>query len=254
MTTTFETTDKISEKAREFREWVSNPDNFLKSCDGGDVGSPENRSIWLLGVEPGFSSFDKEQESKGNKLSSDILDEYSIDLQLKWPFNTNAFKLLAAIDGKSTSDYINFANHSRPFERGCAGYFKGNLFPEAFNKIESWDDAASLSTGFAKKSDYQAWMRNIRFPILKSWIEKCQPKLVIGTGITFLNDFLTVTGTIESPDPFKFAVNGHGKRMYLAKSGNVPVAVIPHLSGGPNGLNSYAAIEIAAKKIRDMIA
>lgn len=246
--------EKISDKAQEFRDGVQNSDNFLDSCDGGDAGSPIAPSVWLLGIEPGWSLSDQARDDEKIETPTVGLKEYSIDLQLKWPFNRNAFKFLAALNDRSPSDYIDFARSKRPFEKGATGYFKGNLFPEAFNNIHSWDDQAVSTTGFASKAQYQAWLREVRFPIVRSWIEKCRPRLVIGAGLTHLHDFMAVTGTNDVPEPHRFEVNGHAKRVYLATSGAVSVAVIPHLSGGSHGLNSDEAISRAAQFIRIKLA
>lgn len=107
-----------------------------------------------------------------------------------------------------------------------------------------------MRTGFDTKQAYRSWLRDNRFRVMKAWIERCQPRLVIGTGISHLSDFLTITGTVEQPSVYTFEVNGHSKRLYVAKSGTVPVAIIPHLSGGPHSLNSNAAIGMAAAQIR----
>jgi hypothetical protein len=242
--------DQISDHAREFRNWATNPDRFLESCDGGDPGTPANPSIWVMGIEPGWSLADQEKEANGQTISPETLAEYSIDLQLGWRFNASAFKLLAALDGQSPEDYAAFAKDKRPFERGCTGYFKGNLFPEAFHNVPAWDDEAAQATGFSTKAEYQVWMKAARFPILTSWIEKCRPKLIIGLGLTHADDFLAVVQASKQPEQHSFEVNGHWKRMLMSRSGLVPLAILPHLTGGPNGLNSNEAIAQAAQQIR----
>ena len=124
--------ERISIHAHQFQDWAKNPDSFLESCDGGDHGSPANPSIWVLGIEPGWSLTDQKNEANGQKISPETLAEYSIELQLGWRYNVAAFKLLAAMDGRPPTEYFAFAQEKRPFERGCSGFFKGNLFPEAF--------------------------------------------------------------------------------------------------------------------------
>jgi hypothetical protein len=179
--------------------------------------------------------------------------DYSVKRQLKWPFNRNAFKLLAALQGTSLEKYKDFAQDKRPFEKGCTGYFKGNLFPVACSKMSAWDEGHRQETGFETKDTYQDWVCKARFPIVRSWIEKCRPRLVICSGLTRLYDFTDATGTVHVPEAHRFDVNGHEKRMHVATKGTVPIAVIPHLSGGPAGLNSNKAIVLAAKHIRDVL-
>jgi hypothetical protein len=239
----------LSEQALQFRALVENSSNFLNTCDGGDAGSPDSPSIWLFGLEPGWSIGDQQSDEAGNGNAEDKLRRYSVEMQMEWPFNRNAFKLLAALKGYAPEDYIEFAMRDHPFERGYSGYFKGNLFSAACNNVGVWSNEHRLETGFADKSDYQAWMRAIRFPIVKAWINKCRPSLIICAGLTHLHDFLMVTGTAEVPEPHFFRVNGHSKRVHVTSTGIVPVAVIPHLSGGVHGLNSFQAISETAKYI-----
>jgi len=175
---------------------------------------------------------------------------YAVELQLKWPFNRNAFKLLSAIDGGVPEDYRKFALRARPFEKGSIGYFKANLFPVPCNSVQAWDDSSATKTGFATKHAYRSWLRENRFRVLSQWIARCQPLLVIGAGLTHSKDFFAITGTTEEPRVHSTTMNGHSKRLYIAASGTVPVAVIPHLSGGAHSLNSNEAIAWAAARIR----
>jgi hypothetical protein len=245
-------TSTLSEEARRFREQIGDRQAFFETCEGGDAGSPEAPSIWLLGLEPGWSTADEKRENEAGTTALGQSGDYSVERQLDWPFNRSAFKLLAALHGEEPKTYVDFAQRMRPFEKGCTGFFKGNLFPEPCNKIDSWDDEHRLTTGFDTKADYQEWMRKVRFPIIRSWIETCRPKLVICCGLSHLHDFLTATHTDDVPERHSFVINGHAKRMHIAQSGTVPIAVIPHLTG-PKGLNSDEAIAHVAEYIRSVL-
>jgi hypothetical protein len=85
------------------------------------------------------------------------------------------------------------------------------------------------------------------------WIEKCKPRLVLCIGLRGMADFLYVTRTPSVPKPHVYEINGHAKRIFVATDGVAPVAVVPHLSGGTNGLNSNAAIAEAARYIRERL-
>lgn len=239
-----------SPRALAFRSRIENEAVFLSTCDGGDPGTPDDRAIWLLGIEPGWSLTDEAADDEMDAERTKKLANYEVELQLKWRFNQNAFKLLSALNGGAPEDYREFALRVRPFERGSTGYFKANLFPEPCNNVGEWDDASAAKTGFASKDDYRSWLRDNRFRVMTKWIEKSRPRLVIGTGLTHLEDFLAITGTVETPQAHIITVNGHAKRMHVATSGTVPVAVIPHLSGGSHSLNSNAAIALTAAHIR----
>ncbi|WP_137917091.1 hypothetical protein [Hydrogenophaga sp. 2FB] len=232
----------------DFRELVSSAHRFLETCDGGDIGSVASPSTWLMGLEPGWSLRDQLRKEEGVVAPRDLDDSYSVDLQLGWPFNRTAFKLLSAIDGGAPEDYVEFARRTRPFERGSKGYFKANLFPVPFKNLEAWDEDAQRSTGFDSKAAYQAWVRQVRFPVLSSQLELHRPKLLIATGMAHLQDFQAVA---KAPTMLEhsFLVNGRKKRMFVSAGGVVPLVVLPHLSGGPGGLNSNAAVSQAARVI-----
>ena len=240
----------LSNEAVMFRHQTQEESEFLSTCDGGDPGSPLDPSVWLFGIEPGWRLEDEAASEVPSPEAEERLEEYSIDLQLQWRFNQQAFKLLAAIEGGSPDDYREFAKRAQPFACSSKGYLKGNLFPIPFNKVGDWDEAAIAMTGFATKDEYHSWVRAVRLPILKAWIERCRPRLLIGSGISHLGDFLAIAGADESPDAFTFEVNGHSKRVFISKSGVVPVAIVPHLSGGIHSLNSNQSIAKTAAIIR----
>ena len=239
-----------SDAVLAFQHQIQNGAEFLSTCDGGNPGSIEDPSVWLLGIEPGWSFADEAASEAPSAEAEERLKTYSIDLQLEWPFNRNAFKLLAAIEGGSPEDYREFAKRVQPFALNSKGYLKGNLFPVPFNNVGAWDDAAIAMTGFTTKDLYQFWVREVRFPILKEWIDRCRPRLLIGSGITHLADFLSIAGANEEPDTFQFEVNGHSKRVFVSKTGVVPIAIVPHLSGGIHSLNSNQSIAQTAAIIR----
>lgn len=242
------TPDQRDTHLKNFRELASRESNFLETCDGGDIGSVGTPTIWLMGVEPGWSLKDQAREKKGITEPQDIDGTYSVDRQLGWPFNRTAFKLLSAVEGCDPQDYVAFAKRRRPFERGSKGYFKANLFPVPFNNLGSWDEESRQYTGFESKAAYQTWVRQVRFPVLLSKLELHRPKILIATGLAHLKDFLHVAKAQEGKD-ITFKVNGHGKRLHVATGGVVPLVVLPHLSGGANGLNSNEAVAHAAQVI-----
>ena len=237
-------------ESESFRAKIQDRNQFVTTCDGGDLGVPESPSIWLFGIEPGWSLSDEVAEAKGLGVSEGILKDYSVELQLAWPFNRNAFKLLAAIEEIPISEYRKFAKEKRPFERDSKGYFKGNLYPAALNKLTTWHEDATYLTGFNNKEDYQNWVKERRFPIVESWIDVSRPKLFIGTGLGHLEDFMKVTKTKDFKT-HSFSVKGQSKRLIWSTDGIVPIVVLPNLSGGKNGLNSHESIRIAAEFIRN---
>lgn len=233
-----------------FREFASSESHFMSTCDGGDIGSVQSPSTWLMGVEPGNSMKDQLHKQSGVVAARDLDETYSVDLQLEWPFNRTAFKLLSSLDGGAPEDYVAFARRAQPFVRGSKGYFKANLFPVPFHNLEAWDDEARRETGFDTKSAYQEWVREVRFPVLSSQLELHRPKVLIATGMAHLQDFRQVAKA-STMSEHSFLINGRKKRMFVATDGLVPLVVLPHLSGGPGGLNSNAAVVQAAKVIAE---
>lgn len=229
---------------------ISMLDKF-DGCEGGDPGNEASPSIWLFGIEPGWSVYDQENvEPKNDPMD----DGYSVQTQLQWPFNRNAFKLLAAISGVSASQYREFANKHQPFVQGSTGYFKGNLYPYACNKVTTWPDDAREETGFASKAQYQEWCAAHRWPAIKSWVDEHKPKLFIGVGNTFRNQFsLSVFGQSVEFECRDISVNGYSKKIYFGESDGRKLVVIPHLSNGSNSLNSDEAIEKAGALISSFL-
>lgn len=240
----------LSNRVSSFRLGIEDPSQFLSTCDGGDPGSPENRSVWLLGIEPGWSLADQALEETEDESAAERYRLYPVDMQLGWPFNRNAFKLLSALQGGAPEDYRSFAEAAQPFVRGSTGYFKANLFPVPFNNVGDWNKSAIDETGFATKEEYRSWVRDCRIPVLRQWIEQCRPRLIIGCGLTCADDYLRAVGVADGWQVHQFEVNGYVKKVITTEAGIVPMAIVPHLSGGPNSLNSYEAIRSAANLIR----
>lgn len=244
----------LSPAVQDFRDSISNPARFFETCEGGDPGSPERPSIWLLGLEPGWSTINEQAEAAADPAREALEARYDVEIQLTYPYNRKAFQFLAELQGRKLEDYAAFAREVRPFEQGASGYFKANLFSAPFKSMKTWDQEAIDMTGFDTKAAYQRWVRENRFAVLKGMIETYRPRLLIGTGLGHLNDFLTVTGTPDIPPPERFMVGQHSKRMHIATSGIVPVVIVPHFTGGSHGLNSDESIRIAARKVRETVA
>lgn len=244
----------LSPAVQDFRDSISNPERFFETCEGGDPGSTDAPSIWLLGLEPGWSLVNEKAEAAADPVREEMEARYAVEVQLTYPYNRKAFQFLAELHERKLEDYVEFAKEARPFEQGSKGYFKANLFSAPFKSMKTWGEEAIAITGFTTKPEYQAWVRQNRFAVLKGMIEKYRPKLLIGTGTSHLHDFLTITGTEDVPPADRFPVGQHFKRMHVSTAGIVPVAVIPHFTGGSHGLNSDESIRIAAHKVRKQVS
>lgn len=88
----------------------------FSGCDNSEVeaGSASNPTIWLLGLEHGTYKSVHAEGYRANIESSKCT--YSIDLQMKWPYNQKASKLLAAMDKRyGLEKFKEFAKDMQPF-------------------------------------------------------------------------------------------------------------------------------------------
>jgi len=225
--------------ARElFEAWAGDP---FEGGDGGDAGSPEAPSIWLFGQEHG-DALNIEQEPETSRDAR----AYSVESQLRYPFNRNAFKLFAAISGELVSRYEQFAHRHQPWVPGSTGYFKGNLYPYPCRNVATWSEAAAGETGFACKGDFVAWCNEHRLPDIAEAVRRHRPRLFIGIGATMAPVFSRAYFGAALPlESYQFAVEGHTKKIRYATHNGGRLVVLPHISSGSNGLNSDEALQVA---------
>ena len=217
-------------------------------CEGDDPGTPSSPSVWLFGIEPGYSIADKNTASTP---LNPVQEGYSIEIQRKWPYNRNAFKLLAAMKGYEVSQYLEFANLYQPFVVGSKGYCKGNLYPYACNNVNEWPEDAVAETGITNKKQYQEWCRDHRWPEISKWVDKYRPQVFIGVGNSCKNDFaLSVFGMEVELDLHEFTINGNKKKIYHKSIDYKRLVVIPHLS---RGLHENASLQYAGGFISSLI-
>lgn len=239
--------EKTQPTVRElFEAWACNP---FEGGDGGDVGSPESPSTWLFGIEHGDAA-NISQESSTVGVERD----YSIEKQLTYPFNRNAFKLFAAIHGEQVERYEEFARLHHPWVPGSAGFFKGNLYPYPCRDLETWSEQAIAESGFAHKHDLVKWCNEHRLPAIADAVRHHRPRLFIGVGSKMVREFSRAYFGSDLPlETYQFAVNGHTKKIHYAVHNGGRLVVLPHLSSGSNGLNSDEAIRIAGSFIAGLM-
>lgn len=229
-----------------FEAWAIDPH---EGGDGGDPGTPESPSIWMFGIEHGDGT-NLEQEEITSREGRD----YSVDKQLIYPYNRQAFKLLAAIQGETVSQYEKFARLHQPWVPGSKGYFKGNLYPYPCRCVNTWPEQAQKETGFERKEDIIKWCNEYRLPAIAEAVHYHRPKLFIGVGASNAAEFSRAYFGSSLPlEEHKFVVNGHSKKIRYAKHNRGVLVVIPHLTGGANGLNSDESIQIAGSFIAGLM-
>lgn len=226
------------------------PTQEFDGCDGGDPGSPTTPTIWIFGIEHGTYRSPAAIESSQNQSD----DGYAIQTQLRYRYNQQAFKLLAVMNGLLLEDYRLFAEKNQPFVQGSKGYFKGNLYPYACRSVSEWPAEAEAETGMTK-AEYRQWCGQHHIPVIKQWIDKYQPRVLIGVGNSNRLDFSqAVFGKSVHFETYQFAVEKQIKKVFHAKVEGSRLVVIPHLSGSPNGLNSDESVRLAGAFIAEFIA
>ena len=145
----------------KFSKWATR----FSGCDGGDIGTYNNKSIWFCGIEWGGGHPADENELSNKIFSANV--DFPDDGYSKWNenllyrFNWQAMKLLSAINGGAIESYKKFAEINQPFTKGGKGYFKMNLYPLAFKSTSHalWGSGFAKATGLANKQEYISWIR-----------------------------------------------------------------------------------------------
>lgn len=238
-----------------FEKWACS----LSGCDGGNLKA----HTWLCGIEWGGNNTSNYYQ---NELRDEIAaGEYVPDDKYVWEehrgkgFEQSVAKLYAAYRGKDVHKYADFLH-----EFGNDSLLKLNLYPIAFRHTggELWrKHGLKEITGFEDKELYRIWCFLNRFPKYAGLVEKHEPKLIIGLGVSYLTDFFACfagkTGRgakihVETVEP-AVTTNRSTRRFYWAKIGdNTTLAVLPFFSGS-NGLNSYHLLGETGKRLKEIV-
>jgi len=242
-----------------FQQWALS----FSGCDGGDIGSPVTPSIWFCGIEwGGGHKNDKDELMRifsvpDNTLPNGYSDYYDEQKRfiigwtenLTYRFNRQAMKLLSAFNGLSVSEYKQFAEQIKPFSEGSKGYFKMNIYPLSFKNTshKHWKEGFSEATGFETKSEYKLWIQKNRFPVMKSWVEQHKPKVIICTGITYLDDFKSAFA--DNDMQFNHEVIEGRDLIWGKKHDGSVIFIVPFMSN-PNGLTRDVAIQAFGERMK----
>lgn len=247
------------EIGQKFKEWARS----LSGCDGGNPAA----KIWICGIEWGYSKKDamKPKEYYEKELPQQIAsgqykpsNTYNWKESLKSRYGISIAKLYFSIMEEKVEDY-------KELIEKCDGkeIFKMNLYPIAFNNTDDrlWKEyKLDKLTGFEEKYLFKTWCFLHRFPFFSDMVKEENPKLIIGTGVSYLTDFFVCFGGKDSIDA---TINvdiiepespSDKKRTYYwgrLKNGTI-IVVIPFFSG-PYGFNSDDLIQKMGDKIRKLL-
>lgn len=232
-----------------FAKWAVD----LSGCDGGDIGTPENPSVWWCGIEWGGGFSEKSVDELQNVFKEEVnIDGYeNFEKNFAYIFNWNALKLLSVIEGYKLEDYKIFGQDKRPFVKNEKGYFKMNLYPVSFKNTSHhfWTETFSNATGLATKSEYLDWIRGNRFRTLREITKKHCPKLIVCTGITFKDDFVTCFADDMIPNEEKI----DNKSLFWVVNKNGTLVVIIPFMVNRYGLIRNASITKFGQRVSELL-
>lgn len=237
-------------------------DNFIKwacSLSGCDGGNP-NAKIWLSGIEWGFRG--DPSNYYANELPTEIAQgeykpksqQYPWEDSFVYPYGKSLAKLYYAIKGGDVKNYRKLADESDKHE-----LFKTNLYPIAFNSVDPklWKDyKLNELTGFDEKHLFKTWCFLHRFPAISKMVSEKSPKLIIGTGISYLTDFFAcyagstnIDTTINTGELTKTKK----RQYYWAKLSNGTTLVVIPFFSSQFGLNSGDLLQEMGEKIKELV-
>lgn len=244
----------------KFDKWATG----FSGCDGGDIGSPQNPSVWFCGIEWG-GGHPADEEKLRDIFSEDVrmpaegyTDDDDDDGEPAWKhniayiFNWQAMKLLAAINGEHVSIYKSFAEKLKPFVKNESGYYKMNLYPFAFRNTshQLWQEGFAKATGIQSKQDYLDWIRAHRLPVMKTWAVTYAPRLILCTGITYLNDFRSAF--VDDGLMLNHEMIDDRELHWVVNKNETIVIVIPFMVNR-NGLTRNISIQKFGERIRELL-
>jgi len=169
------------------------------------------------------------------------------------PYNISACKLLTALNGGQVEDYRRFAEEVQPFvHKAGSGYFKMNLYPIAFKNTDAglWQQEFSEITGFADKQEYVNFCNRYRFAEMNAWVEKYRPRLIIGFGTSYDNEFNAAFS--DGFRSFKQEEIAGKKLKWKRNENGTLLAVLPFPSGS-HGLNSNVSLQKFGERLAELL-
>jgi len=228
----------------DFREWACS----LSGCDGGNIEA----DLWICGIEWGQGSYENGKyyreelplEIRSGRYAHNQ-EKYDWQASLDYPYGRSFAKLYASIHDCEIATYKNFISK-------CDGseVFKLNLYPIAFDSTDPqlWAmNGLDKLTGFPEKHLFQTWCFLNRFPTFSKLVRDHSPKIIIGTGVSYLKDFFVcfggegqAAGAIQygELEPASSANKRSKRRYYWVKLNEMTTLVVVPFFSGSHGLNS----------------
>ncbi|MDA8384151.1 MAG: hypothetical protein M0037_14055 [Betaproteobacteria bacterium] len=219
-------------------------DRFLASWSGVDGGNP-SADVWICGIEHG-GSLDPVTDLDPVPEPASWTDDFKKQNPKfqTWQYNQKAAKLLVALNslqrdlGQQPSlegwkPYMAEKLYVRDGES-----FKLNLFPLASPKVDSaeWNLVYAQHPALRDKGAYRERCRKVRFPFFKDMRHHYKPKIIVGTGKTFRDDFARAFGFHGLGERRPIGA-GQRQRECLVYGDHGSTLVVTPFFGGRYGLN-----------------
>jgi hypothetical protein len=232
----------------KFKSWACS----LSGCDGGN---PE-ADIWICGIEwGGNNTTDYYQNKLRKEIEAGVYfpenNSYPWEETFEYPFGKSFGKLYAGIYKLPLDNYQEEILRLEP------DVFKLNLYPIAFRSTDYslWhENGLDELTGFETKDLFKTWCFLNRFPAYSKLVRKYNPKLIIGTGTSYLVDFFQCFALNNlSSMLFRSELDVDGKKYYFyhATLDNGTLLVVIPSFARPGG-NSNALILQMGDRIRSL--
>lgn len=170
---------------------------------------------------------------------------------LQYQYVLKAAKLCTVIQGAELEQVRQYAKE--------LAVFRINLFPIALRNTSDqlWKQHhLDRVTGLASRELFRVLCFLHRFPWMAQQVREYRPKLVIGTGLGYLTDFLCAfggEGTIDSIHKEDIAAGDTSRPLYWAKINNATTIAVTPFLGGPTGLNSDELIRAFGHRLTDLM-
>lgn len=129
-----------------------------------------------------------------------------------------------------------------------------NLYPLGFPNTseQHWSTELAEVTGFQSKSEYIQACRQHRFPAMHQWVETYRPRLIIGVGKTYKQDFDTAFS--DGQNNFKQETVEDLQLEWKRNENGTILAVIPFLGYQSGLLNSDERLQKFGERLAQILA
>lgn len=211
----------------EIKQWLAD----FSGCNGGNIGSKDNPSIWVCGLE-------YNEDWSADDLQYNIYQEKWENTpnfgmaELQW--NNHHYPIYKLLDFIAGSDdyqtYQAFAENKQIFVQDSKSpYYKMNLYPIGFPKHDdAWKTQYNDILELNSRDEYIGACKQHRFPAMKQWVQDYAPKMIICLGRTSKAYFDMAFGDNDD-EFFEFQLDGQGISYKKNNNGTI-IVVLPFLT------------------------